>query len=281
MLVTGKTLLATAVAAHARLHLLAVKGPELLNKYIGSSEAAVRAVFERARSVAPCLIFFDEMEAIATKRGGESTGVTDRVVNQFLCELDGVEGGAAGGGGGGGGSAGRVYVLAASSRPDLLDAALLRPGRVDKSLYVGFPSTSERADILRRLLLRDRGGQPLDDAWAECVQRIAGEAEGYSGADLNGLLTDAQTALLSEYMERVREAKENGETGEAGEVGAVEAAGELTPERLWTTFCGSHASVSERERKDFERLYSRFIAAKEGNTSEQFDPHAKLRTTQA
>ena len=208
----GKTLLATAVAAHARLHLLAVKGPELLNKYIGSSEQAVRAVFEQARAAAPCLLFFDEMEAIATKRGGESTGVTDRVVNQFLCELDGVEGGAAGGSGGAGG--GRVYVLAASSRPDLLDAALLRPGRIDKSLYVGFPTADERRDILCRLLIRERGGLPLDEQWSECVQRIAVEADGYSGADLNGLLTEAQTALLSEYVDRVREARETGQPSE-------------------------------------------------------------------
>ena len=273
----GKTALATAVASHSHLHLLAVKGPELLNKYIGSSEQAVRAVFEQARAAAPCLLFFDEMEAIATKRGGESTGVTDRVVNQFLCELDGVEGGAAGGSGrAGAAGGGRVYVLAASSRPDLLDAALLRPGRIDKSLYVGFPTAEERADILRRPLVTERGGRPLDDEWIECVQRIAAEADGYSGADLNGLLTDAQTALLSEYVEQVREAKENGQTSELDAT-----AGELTVERLWTAFRGSHASVSERERKDFERLYARFIAAKEGNTSEQFDPHAKLRTTQA
>ena len=269
----GKTALATAVAAHSGLHLLAVKGPELLNKYIGSSEQAVRAVFEQARAAAPCLLFFDEMEAIATKRGGESTGVTDRVVNQFLCELDGVEGGAAGGGG----RSGRVYVLAASSRPDLLDAALLRPGRIDKSLYVGFPTAEERADILRRLLLRDSGGQQLDDEWSECVQRIAAEADGYSGADLNGLLTDAQTALMSDYVAQVREAKENSEADGVG--GTV--ATELTAERLLAAFRASHASVSERERKDFERLYARFITAKEGNTSEQFDPNAKLRTTQA
>ena len=266
----GKTLLATAVAAYARLHLLAVKGPELLNKYIGSSEQAVRAVFEQARAAAPCLLFFDEMEAIATKRGGESTGVTDRVVNQFLCELDGVEGGAAGQGGAG---SGRVYVLAASSRPDLLDAALLRPGRIDKSLYVGFPTADERADILRRLLLRERGGRELDDEWAACVQAIAAEADGYSGADLNGLLTDARTASLTEYVERAN----NGGQASDGDT----PAGELTVDRLWTAFQASHASVSDRERKDFERLYARFIAAKEGNTTEQFDPQAKLRTTQA
>ena len=132
----GKTLLASAVAKECGLSFISVKGPELLSKYIGSSEASVREVFGKAASASPCIIFFDEFEAIAPRRGGDSTGVTDRVVNQLLCHLDGVEG------------RNGVYVLAATSRPDLIDPALLRPGRFDKHLYCGFPNKHERLDIL-------------------------------------------------------------------------------------------------------------------------------------
>ena len=265
----GKTVLATAVAAHAGLNLIAVKGPELLNKYIGSSEAGVRDVFVRARGAAPCLLFFDEMEAIATKRGGESTGVTDRVVNQFLCELDGVEGGAAGDG--------RVYVLAATSRPDLLDAALLRPGRIDKSVYVGFPTEDERRDILTLSVQRERGAEQAA-ALADCVARIAGESAGYSGADLGGVLTNAQMLLVHDYLDRAKAAEDEGDSkGEQEE----ERLPVLTEAVLYRAFVESSPSVSARDRKDFERLYSRFIAAKEGNQSEPFDPRGKGKTTQA
>lgn len=132
----GKTLLASAVAAECGLNFVSIKGPELLNKYIGASEQAVRDAFERAAAASPCVLFLDEFEAIAPKRGGDSTGVTDRVVNQFLTLLDGVEGRTG------------VYVLAATSRPDLIDPALLRPGRLDKCLYCKLPDASDRARIL-------------------------------------------------------------------------------------------------------------------------------------
>ncbi|KAJ2817506.1 Peroxisome biosynthesis protein pex1, partial [Coemansia furcata] len=117
----GKTLLASAVARECGLSFVATKGPELLSKYIGSSEQAVRDLFRRAAAAAPCVLFFDEFDAIAPRRGHDNTGVTDRVVNQFLTEMDGAEGLAG------------VYVLAATSRPDLIDPALLRPGRLDKA----------------------------------------------------------------------------------------------------------------------------------------------------
>ncbi|CAN0364833.1 unnamed protein product, partial [Laminaria digitata] len=132
----GKTLLAGAVAAECGLNFISVKGPEVLDKYIGASEQAVRSLFARAASAAPCVLFFDEFEAVAPRRGNDNTGVTDRVVNQLLTFLDGVEG------------RDGVYVLGATSRPDLIDSALLRPGRLDRQLYCGFPDELEREDIL-------------------------------------------------------------------------------------------------------------------------------------
>ncbi|CAM9578627.1 unnamed protein product, partial [Hapterophycus canaliculatus] len=133
----GKTLLAGAVAAECGLNFISVKGPEVLDKYIGASEQAIRSLFSRAASAAPCVLFFDEFEAVAPRRGNDNTGVTDRVVNQLLTFLDGVEG------------RDGVYVLGATSRPDLIDSALLRPGRLDRQLYCGFPDEAEREDILR------------------------------------------------------------------------------------------------------------------------------------
>ncbi|KAK3822287.1 MAG: P-loop containing nucleoside triphosphate hydrolase protein, partial [Linnemannia elongata] len=128
---TGKTLLAKAVATSCSLNFFSVKGPELLNMYIGESEANVRRVFQRARDAKPCVIFFDELDSVAPKRGekGDSGGVMDRIVSQLLAELDGMNGGE---------GSGDVFVIGATNRPDLLDPALLRPGRFDKLLYLSF-----------------------------------------------------------------------------------------------------------------------------------------------
>ncbi|KAJ1971657.1 Peroxisome biosynthesis protein pex1 [Dimargaris xerosporica] len=131
----GKTLLASAVAKECGLNFIYVKGPEILNKYIGASEQSVRDLFKRASAARPCVLFFDELDAIAPRRGHDNTGVTDRVVNQFLTEMDGAEG------------LHGVYVLAATSRPDLIDPALLRPGRLDKALLCDLPNQAERLDV--------------------------------------------------------------------------------------------------------------------------------------
>ncbi|KAK1305379.1 Peroxisome biogenesis protein 1 [Acorus calamus] len=131
----GKTHIVGAAAAGCSLRFISIKGPELLNKYIGASEQAVRDLFSKAAAAAPCLLFFDEFDSIAPKRGHDNTGVTDRVVNQLLTELDGVE------------ALTGVFVFAATSRPDLLDAALLRPGRLDRLLFCDFPSWANEYEV--------------------------------------------------------------------------------------------------------------------------------------
>eukprot|EP00466_Bigelowiella_natans_P007533 jgi/Bigna1/58582/fgenesh1_pm.115_\ len=178
----GKTLLASAVAKECGLNFISIKGPELLNKYIGASEQAVRDAFAKAEAARPCVLFFDEFEAICPARGADSTGVTDRVVNQMLCHLDGVEGRK------------EVYILAASSRPDLIDPALLRPGRLDKSLYCGFPNLDERAGILLALSRNLRLDGSVD------FKKIAAKTENYSGADLKGILSDAQLLIVHQSL---------------------------------------------------------------------------------
>jgi peroxin-6 len=145
---TGKTLLAKAIATEYSLNFFSVKGPELLNMYIGESEANVRRVFQRARDARPCVVFFDELDSVAPKRGnqGDSGGVMDRIVSQLLAELDGMSGGEDTGGG--------VFVIGATNRPDLLDPALLRPGRFDKMLYLGVSDTHDKQLKIMEALTR-------------------------------------------------------------------------------------------------------------------------------
>ncbi|CAI5456231.1 unnamed protein product [Caenorhabditis angaria] len=183
----GKTLLANAMISHSKFSVVNVKGPELLSKYIGASEENVRLVFEKARSCAPCILFFDELDSLAPKRGSDSTGVTDRVVNQLLTELDGAEGGMKG-----------VLVLGCTSRIDLIDEALLRPGRFDHHVKCTFPTEKERLDILETMKKNVEVSDDVD------LLGIAQITNGWSGADLQTLMTNAQF-----YMSR-KSAAEDG-----------------------------------------------------------------------
>eukprot|EP00741_Cyanophora_paradoxa_P021924 tig00021428_g21162.t1 len=230
----GKTLLGHAAATECGLNFIAVKGPELLNKYIGASEAAVREVFARARAAAPALLFFDEFDALAPRRGHDSTGVTDRVVNQLLTELDGVD------------ALRGVYVLAASSRPDLIDAALLRPGRLDRCLQLPLPAAPDRLEILRAQAAA--GGFAL--APEVDLAGAAGRTAGYSGADLRALLQSAHVRAARELLSEKR----------AGRAGAPVITGALLEAALAT----SRPSLSEADRRRFERIYSEFEADRAG-----------------
>lgn len=177
----GKTLIGSSIGQMCEMITITVKGPELLNKYIGSSEQAIREVFERAKRVKPSVIVFDEFESIVPKRG--STPVTDRIVNQFLCELDGVEG------------RDNVYVIAISSRPELIDQALLRPGRLDFHLYCGFPDYYERADIFK--VLCGKLGIHAD------YNSFAAATEGFTGADIQGLMNNIQIKTANSHISQV------------------------------------------------------------------------------
>lgn len=178
----GKTLLAKAVANESHSNFISVKGPELLNKYVGESERAVRQVFERAAASAPCVIFFDEIDALCPRRAQDSgsDSSSSRIVNQLLTEMDGLEGRR------------QVYILAATNRPDILDPALTRPGRLDKALYVRLPSSEERIEILRTCG-RKTPWHPLVD-----LEKVAKDqrAEGFSGADLAALVRESSLAAI-------------------------------------------------------------------------------------
>ncbi|PIA15716.1 AAA-domain-containing protein [Coemansia reversa NRRL 1564] len=169
----GKTLLASAIARECGLNFIATKGPELLSKYIGSSEQSVRDLFKRAVAASPCVLFFDEFDSIAPRRGHDNTGVTDRVVNQLLTEMDGAEG------------LKGVYVLAATSRPDLIDPALLRPGRLDKAFLCDMPGHQDRIDILVKQASKVKVDAGVDWDW------LAQQTAEYTGADIQALVYNA------------------------------------------------------------------------------------------
>lgn len=182
----GKTLLAKAVANQAQANFISVKGPELLNKFVGESERAVRMVFQRAASSSPCIIFFDEIDALVPKRTGGENAVTERVVNQLLTELDGLE------------ARSGISVIAATNRPDILDPAMLRPGRLDKLLYVPLPTPEERAHILRTCARKTPLAPDVD------LDAIAKDSRltGFSGADLSSLVREASMHALSAILKK-------------------------------------------------------------------------------
>ena len=225
---------------------VAIKGPELLNKYIGQSEAGVRDAFRRAAAAAPCALFFDEFDSIAPRRGHDSTGVTDRVVNQFLTELDGVEG------------LRGVVVLAATSRPDLVDPALLRPGRLDRLLRCDFPNVAARLEILEKAA-RDVGLVDDQRALNEDVlglHAVANDTEGFSGADLRAIVTDAR-------MHAVHRAMDELPGGGAG--GAVV----VTREDVKRAAREARRSVPPRERERLDAVFAEFRGSRMGSVGER------------
>jgi transitional endoplasmic reticulum ATPase len=176
---TGKTLLAKAVATESEANFISIRGPEIFNKYVGESEKAVREIFKKARQTAPCVLFFDEIDAILSSRGmRDDTGVSQRIVNQFLAELDGMQ------------TLQNVLVIGATNRADILDPAVLRPGRFDGVVFVPPPDLEARIEIFQ-VHTRD---MPLDSGVD--IEKLAELTEGYSGADIEGLVREAAMAAV-------------------------------------------------------------------------------------
>ena len=180
----GKTLLARAVATESEANFISIKGPELLSKWVGESEKAVREVFRKAKLAAPCIIFFDELDSIAPRRGsgGTDAGVTERVISQLLTELDGLS------------SAKEIILIAATNRPDILDPALIRPGRIDRLSYVPPPNAKDREKIFRIFTK----GMPLDEDVK--VRKMAEQLDYFTGADIESLCREAAIRALRENI---------------------------------------------------------------------------------
>ncbi|RLF51190.1 MAG: AAA family ATPase [Thermoplasmata archaeon] len=182
---TGKTLLAKAVATESEANFISVKGPEFLSKWVGESEKAVRETFRKARQAAPCVIFFDEIDAIAPARGSlGDTHVTERVISQLLTELDGLE------------ELRDVTVIAATNRPDIIDPALLRPGRFDRLIYIPPPDKEARKEIFKIHTRKKPLAKNVD------LDELAEKTEGYTGADIAAVCNEAVMAAIREYISK-------------------------------------------------------------------------------
>jgi transitional endoplasmic reticulum ATPase len=195
---TGKTLIAKAAAHESEANFISIKGPELLSKWVGESEKGVREVFRKARGAAPCIVFFDEIDAIAPTRGGAGSDshVTERLISQLLTELDGLE------------ILTNVVIIAATNRPDIIDPALLRPGRFDRLLYVPPPDKQSRVHVLKIHTKK----KPLADDVK--IDVLADQTEGYTGADIAALASAAVMLALREHVAKYKDPKEAERTKE-------------------------------------------------------------------
>ncbi|MFA5415888.1 MAG: CDC48 family AAA ATPase [Methanoregula sp.] len=184
---TGKTLLAKAVANESECNFIAVKGPELLSKWVGESEKGVREIFRKARQASPSIIFFDEIDALVPKRGtyGGSSHVTESVVSQILTELDGME------------ELKNVTILAATNRPDMLDDALLRPGRLERHIYVPAPDEASRKKIFEVYISGEEGNIIAKDV---DIEGLVKQTDGYVGADIEALVREAKMAAVRDFL---------------------------------------------------------------------------------
>ncbi|XP_025937366.1 peroxisome biogenesis factor 6 [Apteryx rowi] len=232
---TGKTLLAKAVATTCTMTFLSVKGPELINMYVGQSEENVRNVFARARAATPCIIFFDELDSLAPNRGqsGDSGGVMDRVVSQLLAELDGLH------------STREVFVIGATNRPDLLDPSLLRPGRFDKLVYVGI--NEDRGSQLQVLSAVTRKFKldpsvSLPSILEKCPTRL-------TGADIYALCSDAMMCAVKRKVEWIEEGLDR-----------ESSALVLTMEDFLQAAARLQPSVSEQELLRYRLIQQKFAA---------------------
>jgi len=229
---TGKTLLAKAVANEAESNFISIKGPELLNKFVGESEKGIREVFSKARENAPTVIFFDEIDSIAGERGRQSSdsGVGERMVSQLLTELDGLE------------TLEDVVVIATSNRPDLIDNALLRPGRLDRHVHVPVPDEAARRKIFE-VHTRDK---PL--ASGVDLDSLARRTEGYVGADVEAVCREASMAATREFV--------NGVPREelADRVGNVR----VTMDHFEQALAEVGPSVTEETRERYDEIEQRF-----------------------
>jgi len=213
----GKTMLAKAVATESEANFIAVKGPELLSKWVGESEKAVREIFKKARQTAPTIIFFDEIDSLTPRRGLEyGSHVTETVVNQILTELDGIE------------RLENVMIVGATNRPDMLDPSLLRPGRFDRLVLVPLPDKDARAEILRV----HTKGMPLRGV---NLEELARKTEGFSGADIESLCREAAMAALREDTQ----------------------AGHVDSKHFDKAFQEVKPSVSQEEAKSYEQGFKR------------------------
>lgn len=236
----GKTLLAKAIANECQANFISIKGPELLTMWFGESESNVRDLFDKARSAAPCVLFFDELDSIAKSRGGnvgDASGTADRVINQILTEMDGMS------------NKKNVFIIGATNRPDIIDSAILRPGRLDQLIYIPLPDEKSREAILKANLRKSPLAPDVD------LQYLAKVTHGFSGADLTEICQRACKAAIRESIEKeIKREKERAKEGAeaAMEVDESDPVPEIRRDHFEEAMKYARKSVSEADIRKYE-----------------------------
>ncbi|KAL0805371.1 hypothetical protein Bca101_097862 [Brassica carinata] len=233
----GKTLLAKAIANECQANFISIKGPELLTMWFGESEANVREVFDKARQSAPCVLFFDELDSIATQRGssvGDAGGAADRVLNQLLTEMDGMS------------AKKTVFIIGATNRPDIIDPALLRPGRLDQLIYIPLPDEESRYQIFKSCLRKSPVAKDVD------LRALAKYTQGFSGADITEICQRACKYAIRENIEKdIEKERKKAETPEAMEEDEEEIA-EIKASHFEESMKFARRSVSDADIRKYQ-----------------------------
>ena len=234
----GKTLLAKAIANECQANFISIKGPELLTMWFGESEANVRDIFDKARTAAPCVLFFDELDSIAKARGGsvgDAGGAADRVINQLLTEMDGMN------------SKKNVFIIGATNRPDIIDSAILRPGRLDQLIYIPLPDMESRASILKANVRKSPVSPQVD------LQYLATITEGFSGADLTEICQRAcKLAIRDSIVEEVRKEKQRADNPDMDMEDDFDPVPEITRQHFEEAMKFARKSVSANDIRKYE-----------------------------
>jgi len=244
----GKTLLAKAIANECQANFISIKGPELLTMWFGESESNVRDVFDKARSASPCVLFFDELDSIARSRGsssGDGGGAGDRVINQILTEMDGV------------GAKKSVFIIGATNRPDIIDSAVMRPGRLDQLIYIPLPDQPSRQSILKANLRKSPVAKDVD------VDFLAQSTQGFSGADLTEICQRAVKFAIRESIEKDIERQKAREADpDAMEEDDEEVSAEIRKDHFEEAMKFARRSVSDKDLRRYEMFAQTLVQSR-------------------
>jgi len=247
----GKTLLAKAIANECQANCISIKGPELLTMWFGESESNVRDVFDKARQAAPCVLFFDELDSIAKSRGGslgDAGGAGDRVINQILTEMDGI------------GKKKNVFVIGATNRPDIIDPAILRPGRLDQLIYIPLPDLPSRLAILKAALRKSPVAKDVN------LEFLAQHTHGFSGADLTEICQRAVKLAIRESIEiayqRKKEREESGAESMDTEAEEADPVPEITRAHFEEAMKFARRSVSDNDIRKYEMFAQTLVQSR-------------------
>ncbi|KAK3001713.1 hypothetical protein RJ639_020664 [Escallonia herrerae] len=263
----GKTMLAKAIANECQANFISVKGPELLTMWFGESEANVREIFDKARGSAPCVLFFDELDSIATQRGssvGDAGGAADRVLNQLLTEMDGMS------------AKKTVFIIGATNRPDIIDPALLRPGRLDQLIYIPLPDEESRYSIFKSCLRKSPVSKDVD------LRALAKYTQGFSGADITEICQRACKYAIRENIEKdIEKERRRSENPEAMEEDVEDEVSEIKAAHFEESMKYARRSVSDADIRKYQ-AFAQTLQQSRGFGSEfRFSENSTAGTTAA